>query len=142
MALKHATTPKVEETPAPAINVAPPEDTPIETGTESNGAGEASNGVQEKVAKDRMPWTSEKVRAVKSAVRENPGIAFDALLTQLRDGFLAEHLEGQQGKNRLLNLLKGIRNAEEKAQAAGTEFTPLPEVIMPQSMARPNLLEG
>lgn len=139
MALKHATTPKVEDNPTPAINVAPQEDVIVETQTDETGD---TTSAETKIAKDRMPWTADKVRVVKSAVRETPGIAFEDLLTSLRDGFLAEHLDGNVGRLRLLNLLKSIRNAEEKATSAGVEFTPLPEVVMPISMARPNLLEG
>lgn len=119
--------------PEPAINVAPAEDASVETSAEST----ATNGT----TKDRMPWTAEKVRIVKRAVQATPGVTFDALLATLRAGELAEHLNGAKGRQRLLNLINGIRKAEEQATAEGKEFTPLPEIIMPESMARPNLLE-
>ncbi len=146
MALKHAAAPK-EETPVPAINVAPVEDT---NQTAENGTSETTETA---IVKDRSPWTSEKVRTVKSYVREHPGIAFDDLLTALRAGFLADHLDGNAGKQRLLNLLKGIRakeaqtevfNATLRAEGKDADvvvFNPLPEVVMPVSMVRPNLLE-
>ena len=132
------------ETSDPAINVVSEEETVEASAEETNGSTP--------VAKDRMPWTAEKVRIVKAAVRESPGITFDALLTSLRAGELASHLEGAGGRQRLLNLLQNIRKTEAKAEernaklrAEGKEdeivtFNPLPEVIMPVSMARPDLL--
>lgn len=129
MALKHATKP-VETTPEQAVTTAP-EETTNETPT---------NGENGKAKGERNPWTDEEVRAVKMAIRESPGIDFEVLLTQLRDGFLASRLEGDAGRRQLITKLKAIRVAEAKAAAAGKEFTPMPEVVMPVEVKRPDLL--
>lgn len=134
MALK---APKQETATAPdqAVNVAPEETTNETTSNGENGA--ESNG---KTRGERNPWTDEEVRAVKTAVRDNPGIDFEVLLSQLRDGFLSSRLEGDVGRRQLITKLKAIRAAEAKAAAAGKEFTPMPEVVMPVEVKRPNLL--
>lgn len=124
-----------KQTTPDQVNVAPEE---ITNETTSNGENAAeSNG---KAKGERNPWTDEEVRAVKTAVRDNPGIDFEVLLAQLRDGFLSSRLEGDAGRRQLISKLKAIRAAEVKAVAAGKEFTPMPEVVMPVEVKRPNLL--